>query len=110
MTTPRSDAFVFFGATGDLAYKKIFPALPALIQRGRLDVQVVGVARSRWTLEKAQSPRRRIRSFAPCCVVSKASMGSASWSSASISGRLSSAWGRSVALRGSVGGLVARMP
>ena len=47
MTTPRSDAFVFFSATGDLAYKKIFPALQALIQRGRLDVPVVGVARSR---------------------------------------------------------------
>jgi glucose-6-phosphate 1-dehydrogenase len=42
----RSDAVVFFGATGDLAYKKIFPALQAMVRRGRLDVPVVGVARS----------------------------------------------------------------
>jgi glucose-6-phosphate 1-dehydrogenase len=34
---PRSDALVFFGATGDLAYKKIFPALQSLVRRGRLD-------------------------------------------------------------------------
>jgi glucose-6-phosphate 1-dehydrogenase len=48
----RSDALVFFGATGDLAYKKIFPALHALSRRGRLDVPVVGVAKSGFTLEK----------------------------------------------------------
>jgi glucose-6-phosphate 1-dehydrogenase len=48
----RSDALVFFGATGDLAYKKIFPALQAMTQRGRLDVPVVGVAKSGWTLEQ----------------------------------------------------------
>ena len=41
----RSDALVLFGATGDLAYKKIFPALLAMARRGRLDVPVVGVAR-----------------------------------------------------------------
>jgi glucose-6-phosphate 1-dehydrogenase len=52
MTTPRSDALVFFGATGDLTYKKIFPALHALVRRGDLDMPVVGVARSRWTLEQ----------------------------------------------------------
>jgi glucose-6-phosphate 1-dehydrogenase len=40
-----SDALVFFGATGDLAAKKIFPALQAMVKRGRLDVPVVGVAR-----------------------------------------------------------------
>ena len=45
---PRSDALVFFGATGDLAYKKIFPALQSLARRGRLDVPVVGVAKSGW--------------------------------------------------------------
>lgn len=45
-----SDALVFFGATGDLAYKAIFPALQALARRGRLDVPVVGVAKSGWTL------------------------------------------------------------
>ena len=46
-----SDALVFFGATGDLAYKKIFPALQSLVKRGRLDVPVVGVAKSGWTLD-----------------------------------------------------------
>ena len=48
----RSDAFVLFGATGDLAYKKIFPALQALARRGKLDGPVVGVARSGWTREQ----------------------------------------------------------
>jgi glucose-6-phosphate 1-dehydrogenase len=43
---PTSDALVFFGITGDLAYKKIFPALQSLVRRGRLDVPVIGVARS----------------------------------------------------------------
>jgi glucose-6-phosphate 1-dehydrogenase len=47
----HSDALVFFGATGDLAYKKIFPALQAMIQHGRLDMPVVGVAKSGWKLE-----------------------------------------------------------
>jgi glucose-6-phosphate 1-dehydrogenase len=42
---PRSDAFVFFGATGDLAFKKIFPALQAMVRRGQLDVPVIGVAK-----------------------------------------------------------------
>ncbi|MBX3191884.1 MAG: glucose-6-phosphate dehydrogenase [Labilithrix sp.] len=45
-----SDALVFFGATGDLAYKKIFPALQALVRRGRLDGPIVGVAKSGWAL------------------------------------------------------------
>jgi len=44
-----ADALVFFGATGDLAYKKIFPALQAMARRGRLDVPVVGVAKAGWT-------------------------------------------------------------
>jgi glucose-6-phosphate 1-dehydrogenase len=43
---PRSDALVFFGATGDLAYKKIFPALQAMARRGILDFPVIGVAKS----------------------------------------------------------------
>lgn len=47
---PRSDALVFFGATGDLAYKKIFPALQAMAKRGRLDFPIVGVAKSGWGL------------------------------------------------------------
>ena len=46
MTEQRSDAFVFFGATGDLAFKKIFPALQAMAKRGNLNVPVIGVARS----------------------------------------------------------------
>lgn len=49
---PPSDALVFFGATGDLAYKKIFPALMGLVRRGRLTVPVVGLARSGWTREQ----------------------------------------------------------
>lgn len=52
MATSDSDAFVFFGATGDLAYKKIFPALQALIKRGSLPMPIIGVARSGWDLEK----------------------------------------------------------
>ena len=42
-----SDALVFFGASGDLAWKQIFPALQALVRRGALDVPVIGIARSR---------------------------------------------------------------
>jgi glucose-6-phosphate 1-dehydrogenase len=52
MNLPHSDALVFFGATGDLIYKKIFPALYAMEQRGYLQVPVIGVARSDWTIEK----------------------------------------------------------
>ena len=52
MTNTQSDALVFFGATGDLAYKKIFPALQAMIKRGRLNVPVIGVAKAGWNLEQ----------------------------------------------------------
>jgi len=48
MSEPRSDAFVFFGATGDLAYKQIFPALQAMIRHGHLDMPIIGVGRSPW--------------------------------------------------------------
>src|SRR5579863_4196214 len=48
----HSDALVFFGATGDLAYKKIFPALQSMVQQGTLDMPVIGVAKSGWTLEQ----------------------------------------------------------
>src|SRR5215470_14758921 len=58
MTAQRSDAFVFFGATGDLAYKKIFPALHAMARRGRLDLPVVGIAREGWTLERLKARAR----------------------------------------------------
>ena len=43
----HSDALVFFGATGDLAYKKIFPALQGMVRRGHLNVPVIGVARAK---------------------------------------------------------------
>jgi glucose-6-phosphate 1-dehydrogenase len=46
MSEARCDAFVLFGATGDLAHKKIFPALQAMVRRGNLDVPVIGVARA----------------------------------------------------------------
>jgi glucose-6-phosphate 1-dehydrogenase len=52
MSDFHSDAFVFFGATGDLAYKKIFPSLQAMVKRGTLDVPVIGVARSGWNLDQ----------------------------------------------------------
>ena len=55
MTTPSnlpSDALVFFGATGDLAYKKIFPSLQAMLKRGHLNVPVIGVAKAGWNLEQ----------------------------------------------------------
>jgi glucose-6-phosphate 1-dehydrogenase len=52
MSNSPSDALVFFGATGDLAYKKIFPALQAMIKRGHLDVPVIGVAKAGWNLEQ----------------------------------------------------------
>ena len=50
MTTPLpSDALVFFGATGDLAFKQIFPSLQALAKRGHLNVPVIGVAKDAWS-------------------------------------------------------------
>jgi len=52
VTNPKSDALVFFGATGDLAYKKIFPALQLMIQHGRLHVPVIGVAKAGWNLDQ----------------------------------------------------------
>ena len=52
MSNTHSDALVFFGATGDLAYKKIFPALQAMLKRGHLNVPVVGVAKAGWTLDQ----------------------------------------------------------
>jgi len=54
----RADALVFFGATGDLAYKKIFPALHALARRGALDFPVIGVGRSGWTVEELRNRAR----------------------------------------------------
>ena len=58
MTAARSDALVFFGATGDLAYKKIFPALQAMARRGHLDLPVIGVAKSGWTIDQMRARAR----------------------------------------------------
>jgi glucose-6-phosphate 1-dehydrogenase len=67
MTTPprsiddeqrRSDALVFFGATGDLAYKEVFPALQGLVEQRRLDIPVIGVARSGWDLQRLRARAR----------------------------------------------------
>lgn len=55
MNDSHSDALVFFGATGDLAYKKIFPALQALVKHGRLNAPVIGVAHSGWTLDQLRN-------------------------------------------------------
>src|ERR687896_2677646 len=55
MNNFHSDALVFFGATGDLADKKIFPALQAMVKRGRLNVPVIGVARSGWSVDQLRA-------------------------------------------------------
>ena len=55
MTNTHSDALVFFGATGDLAYKKIFPALQAMVKRGNLDIPVIGVAKAGWGLDQLKA-------------------------------------------------------
>ena len=55
MSDSHSDALVFYGATGDLAYKKIFPALQAMIKRGHLDAPVIGVAKSGWNVDKLRA-------------------------------------------------------
>lgn len=55
MNNQHSDALVFFGATGDLAYKKIFPALQAMVKRGNLNVPVVGVAKAGWNLDQLRA-------------------------------------------------------
>jgi glucose-6-phosphate 1-dehydrogenase len=53
-----SDALVFFGATGDLAYKQIFPSLQQMIRRGNLNVPVIGVAKAGWTLDQFRERAR----------------------------------------------------
>jgi glucose-6-phosphate 1-dehydrogenase len=58
MSESPSDALVFFGATGDLAYKKIFPALQSMVRRGHLIVPVVGVAKAGWTLDQFKARAR----------------------------------------------------
>jgi glucose-6-phosphate 1-dehydrogenase len=58
MNESHSDALVFFGATGDLAYKKIFPSLQAMVKRGHLNVPVIGVAKSGWTIDQLRARAR----------------------------------------------------
>lgn len=55
MTQVKSDALVFYGATGDLAFKKIFPALHMMVKRGNLDCPIIGVARGDYDLEKLRA-------------------------------------------------------
>src|SRR3984957_4057594 len=55
MSDSHSDALVIFGATGDLAHKKIFPALQAMVKRGHLNVPVIGVARGSWNLDRLKA-------------------------------------------------------
>ncbi len=57
-TGPRADALVFFGATGDLAYKQIFPALQAMVAAGDLKVPVIGVAKAGWDLDRLKERAR----------------------------------------------------
>ncbi len=58
MTVPHSDALVLFGATGDLAYKQIFPALQAMVRHGHLDIPVIGVAKAGWNLDQLKARAR----------------------------------------------------
>lgn len=55
MNQTPADALVFFGATGDLAYKKIFPSLHAMVKRGSLNVPIIGVAKSGWTVDQLRA-------------------------------------------------------
>src|SRR4029450_2186249 len=58
MNVPHSDALVFFGATGDLAHKKIFPSLQAMIKRGYLNVPGIGVAKADWNIDQLRARAR----------------------------------------------------
>jgi glucose-6-phosphate 1-dehydrogenase len=58
MNVLHSDALVFFGATGDLAYKKIFPSLQTMIKRGHLNVPVIGVAKAGWNVDQLRARAR----------------------------------------------------
>src|SRR5215510_15022732 len=58
MDVSHADALVFFGATGDLAYKKIFPSLQAMVKHGHLDVPVIGVAKAGWNVDQLRARAR----------------------------------------------------
>jgi glucose-6-phosphate 1-dehydrogenase len=65
MNNSDSDALIFFGATGDLAFKKIFPSLQAMIKRGNLNVPVIGVAKAGWGIEQFSSSCRGNSDLSP---------------------------------------------
>jgi glucose-6-phosphate 1-dehydrogenase len=54
----HADALVFFGATGDLAYKKIFPALQSMVKRGNLNVPIIGIAKPNWDVNRLRARAR----------------------------------------------------
>jgi len=58
MNEMHSDVLVFFGATGDLAYKKIFPSLQSMVKRGHLSIPVIGVAKANWNLDQFKARAR----------------------------------------------------
>src|SRR5689334_9993281 len=58
MNASLSDALVFFGATGDLAYKRIFPALQTMVKHRHIEVPVIGVARSGWSIDQFRNRAR----------------------------------------------------
>src|SRR5271169_1379589 len=58
MSAIHSDALVFFGATGDLAYKKIFPSLQSMLKRGHLNLPIIGVAKAGWNLDQLKARAR----------------------------------------------------
>jgi glucose-6-phosphate 1-dehydrogenase len=58
MDPSLSDALIFFGATGDLAYKQIFPALQALVKQHNLEIPIVGVAKAGWNLDQLKARAR----------------------------------------------------
>jgi len=69
----HSDAIVFFGAAGDLAYNQIFPALQAPVERHILDIPIIGVAKARWTLDQLRARARQ--SVAQHCGVDEVAFG-----------------------------------
>ena len=59
MRLSPSDTLVFLGATGDLAYKKIFPALQTMVRHGELEVPIIGVAKEPWSLDQLRDRMRQ---------------------------------------------------
>ena len=95
-TTPdtHSDALVFFGATGDLAFKKIFPALQAMARRGDLQVPVIGVAKAGWTIDQL---RRYVDHLAECFGAQRLMWGS-DWPVLNVGGTYQSWYAATVAM------------